>query len=291
MGKGLWIGLALCAFVATAIAGVAQVRKQVEMSMLVSGTIDIDQAGVVVAHSLEQPDKLPPAVVELLGKAVPQWRFEPVKVDGNSVNARARMGVRVIAKQQDDGDYRLRVGSASFGDENGMEGETITADGKPAPPSYPAEAYMAGVQGTVYLVLKVDRRGMVEDAVEEQTNLTVLGSERQMKQARDVLARAAKAAARKWRYNTPTRGEQADDMFWSVRVPVAFTLCNNPRECEQANSEADGAWQAYIPGPKNSVPWISEEDNQQSADALIAGRVYPDGAGPKLLTALGEDAG
>ncbi len=293
MGMRLWIGLVLCAFVASTStstsAGVAQVRKQVEMSLLATGVIDIDQDGTVSAHVLDQPDKLPPAVVELLGKAIPQWRFEPVEADGKVVKARTRMTVRVAANKQDDGSYQVRVNSASFsGTQDNEAGETIAVDGKMTPPRYPMQAAMAGIQGTVYLVLKIDRQGRVEEVVEEQTNLTWLGNEREMEQARSILARAAKSAASKWRYKPPTRGEQADDPHWSVRVPVEFALCDSPRECGQSTSEPYGVWQAYIPGPKNSVPWISDEDNGQSPDALVAGGAYPVGAGPRLLTRLGE---
>ncbi|MDQ3495895.1 MAG: energy transducer TonB [Pseudomonadota bacterium] len=279
----------MCAFVTSASAGVAQVRKQVEVSLLATGAIDIEQDGTVSAHVLDQPDKLPPAVVELLGKVIPQWRFEPVEVDGKLVKARTRMTVRVAARKQDDSSYEIRVNSASFsGNQDNEAGDVIAVDGKMAPPRYPMEAVMAGIQGTVYLVLKIDRQGRVEEVVEEQTNLTWLGNEREMEQARSILARAAKSAARKWRYKPPTRGKQADNPHWSARVPVDFALCKSHLDCGPAKPEPYGVWQAYVPGPKNAVPWISDDDNRQSPDALVAGSAYPVGAGPRLLTRLDE---
>lgn len=287
MGVRLWVCMVLCVFVSSAGASVSQVRKQVEVSTLATGVIDIAQDGTVSGHVLDHQDKLPPVVVELLGKVIPQWRFEPVEIDGKQVKARTLMTVRVAARKQDDGHYEIRLNSASFrGDRDREAGEHVAVEGKMAPPHYPMEALMAGIQGTVYLVLKIDRAGRVADVFEEQTNLTVLGNEREMKRARTMLAVAAKSAARKWRYTTPTRGEQSDKPHWSVRVPVSFAVCTSSDDCKREKSERYGTWEAYVPGPKNTVPWISDDDNRQSPDALVAGSAYPIGTGPKLLTRL-----
>lgn len=275
------------AFAADA-ASRADIRKSIERSVLVTGTIDIGTDGTVIGHRVDQPEKLPEFVRDLVARAVPGFRFEPVRVDGRVVKARAKMGIRVIAKQLDDGNYRLRIGSASFGEEGGVQGETVTAVGQKTPPRYPEAAYMSGVQGTVYLVLKIDRQGTVVEAIDEQVNLTILGNESQMKNGRMLLARAAIAAAKKWRYDAPTRGPLADEEFWSVRVPIDFKLCDGPlRECQMA-AKPYGRWEAYIPGPKNHIPWITDEQNRQNPDAMIAGDARPVGSGPRLLTPVNE---
>lgn len=280
------VGLMLAAFALTVYgAGPAGVRKRAEMSTLVTGTVDIEKDGSIGAHHIDHPDKLLPQIVRLVDKAIPSWRFEPVKVDGKIVKAHTKMSILVIANKLEDGDYRLRIGSASFGEEM-VKGETVTALGEMTPPNYPTSAAMAGIQGTAYLVLKINRQGAVEDAVDEQVNLTIVGSDRQMDDARKVLAKAAKAAARKWRFDIPTRGESADEEFWSLRIPVAFALCDGPSECESKTRHAYGGWEAYIPGPKNTVPWISDEDNRQSPEAMAAGGVYPVGSSPRLVTPL-----
>lgn len=276
--------LLACAFASHA-ATRAEIRKSAEMSMLVTGTINIEKDGSVQRYQLDQAEKLPPGVVQLLAKAVPGWRFEPIQVDGTVVRARAKMGVRLIAKQREDGNYSLRVGGASFGEEGSLKDEeAVRVLGTLKPPRYPQDAVLSGVQGTVYLVLKVGRDGNVADVVEEQVNLTVVGNERQMRDARDVLAKAATVAARKWRFTPPTKGPDVQDDYWSVRVPVDFWLCD---DCK-VGKPTYGTWSAYIPGPKNSVPWISEEQNRMNPDALMAGVAQPVGSGPRLLTPVGE---
>ena len=182
----------------------------------------------------------------------------------------------------------MHIGGASFGEASGAKGETVTAADMLKPPKYPTGAWVAGVEGTVYLVLKVGRDGKVAEAIDEQVNLYVLGNEQQMHGARKSLAKAAMAAGRNWRFNPPTAGPLVGEEFWSVRVPVDFALCDSRSECGKKVETAYGAWKAYIPGPKNNVPWISDEQNRQNPDAVAAGEIRPVGSGPKLLTPLGQ---
>lgn len=275
------VGLLLCVCCAVA-GGRAAVRRQMEMSMLVTGSIDIGSDGSVSAHAVDQPGKIPPGVLQLIGQAVPRWRFEPILVDGRAVPARARMGLRVVARQQDDGTYTLGIRSASFGEEGGVEEESVTA-ARMTSPRYPVAAAASNVSGTVYLVLKVGRAGTVDDVVDEQVNLTVLGTEMQMQQARRLLANAAKVAARNWEFRVPTRGERVDDPYWSARVPVEFALYDGAGK--PGNVDPYGSWQAYIPGPRTEAPW-ARDSASNAPDAMVAGGVYPTGSGPRLLTPL-----
>lgn len=284
MKHGGWLALVLALFGASAdvSAGKAEVRKQAETSMLVTGSIVIEKDGSVGAHSVDQPDKLPPVVIELIDKALPQWRFEPVMVGGKVVRARATMGLRVIASRLDDGSYRLRIGSTSFGDEERAAAEKHIANPrkKLTPPSYPPAAYMANISGTVYLLVKINEHGDVDDVATEQVNLTVLGNERQMERGRKLLSDASVAVARKWQFNLPTRDDLGEDGYLVVRVPVDFTFWDRKQI-------KYGQWQAYIPGPRQHPAWVGEEAASQSPDAMVAGVAYPVGSGPKLLTQLG----
>lgn len=285
MKQAIWFVLLLflCGVGAEARAGTAAVRKQAEMSVLVTGDIVIDKEGRVAAHELDQMEKLPPEVVKLLGNVVPAWRFEPVVVDGRVVRARAKMGLRVIASPLDDGNYRLRIGSVSFGDEEQAAAEKHIADArqKLTPPSYPPAAYRAGIRGTVYLLVKINPRGDVDDVATEQVNLTVVGNERQMEQGRKLLADASVAAARKWLFNVPTHEDLGDDGYLVVRVPIDYQFSDQ-------KVVRYGQWSAYIPGPRQQPAWVEDEDARQSPDAMIAGTAYPVGRGPKLLTPLTE---
>ncbi len=279
---GLGLLMLLSAFLAEAAGTRAEVRQSVENSMLVTGTVDIGIDGAVTGHSIDRPEKLPRVVLDLVVRTVPAFRFEPVLVNGKTVHARAKMGLRVVARQQDDGNFSLRLASADFGADKPIEGEEVVAK-RMKPPVYPAAAYTANITGTVYLVIKVDREGKAEQVLVEQTNLTVLGNDRQMTRAREILEGASIAAARDWRFVIPTKGTAAMDDHWSVRVPVAFSLWSGPTSV----ATPYGKWRAYVPGPKQRVPWISDEENRRNPDALVAGVATRVGSGPKLLTPVG----
>ncbi len=286
---GLGLLLLLSASLAEAGGTAMAVRKTVENSMLVTGTIDIAPDGTTAAHSLDQPEKLPEFVRDLAAKATKGFRFEPVLVDGKPVRARAKMGLRVVATKQDNGDYRMRIASASFGDETKVKGEDVTSSpAMMAPPAYPMSAVASGITGTVYVIVKVDRTGAVQQAAVEQTNLTVVGNGRVMEQGRAILEKSSLVAARKWRFDVPVKGEQATQPFWSVRVPVDYQLHESGSRDSSKEELATpyGKWRAYVPGPRNRIPWISEDENRVSPDALVSGAPHTVGRGPKLLTPL-----
>lgn len=272
----------LASAAAFAGGGPRAVRKQAEASMLVTGKIQVDTAGEVRGYTLDEEAKLPKAVVDLLAKAVPTWKFEPVLIDGVAVNAQTSMSIRVVASKLDDGNYVVRLRGTSFGD-GGVKAEEQVRSASLAPPAYPMLAASAGVAGTVYLLAKVDRDGKVSEVVNEQTNLRVVDTERAMGHWRRILEDAAKGAARKWTFVIPTQGEAAKWDFWVVRVPVVFSL-DSPKQKPEY-----GAWQAYIPGLRQRNPW---DDGKESAsfspDTLPPGGAYLAGAGLKLLSALPE---
>lgn len=277
MDKRLWAGLLLCAFSFALQAGgsASDVRKQTEASMLVTGTVDVAQDGSVIGYAIEKPEQLPAAVTEVVGKAVPQWRFEPVLKDGKPMKARAKMSLLVVANKSDDHHYRVGVRGATFGEERDTSGETVSGK-KMAPPQFPRAALISGVAGSVYLVLRIDRQGKVEDAIVEQVNLRAVARENEMAQWRSTFARSALAATKGWAFTPPTTGASVNDAFWSIRVPIEFQF--------EGSAPKYGQWQTYIPGPRQQVPWVHDLDAWSSPDTLMAGGVYQVGTGLHLLT-------
>lgn len=281
----------LLASSAVLAAGTAAVRKQVEASMLVTGSIQVDGQGKVTGFSLDKKEKLPAGVVGLLDKAVPTWKFEPVLVAGRPADVTTDMSVRLVAKKLDDGNFSLGVRSASFGDFAGRNPKKIKAgdmakarqEGTAAgmcraslsPPNYPDSAVRSGVASNVYLLLKVDRHGRVLDAMAEQVNLKVVSNEKNMARWRKVFSDASLSQARKWCVpSSESLAEGSDDFV--VRVPVMFGLGDLP---------SYGQWEAYVPGPRTPNPWDDEGEGVAfSPDTLLPGRAYAVGSGLKLLT-------
>jgi len=291
MRSSLFLALALAvagggALIDTADAQTArEVRKQAEASMTLSGVIDIGREGQVEGFQLDHREKVDPGVAGFVDKAVQGWRFEPTLVDGKPVPARTAVRLRLIAGNMEGDSMQVRVADARFG-KIGESSEPSTDDvtaAKTRAPVYPPQAVSIRGQGTVLLLVKVGRDGKVADVIAEQTNLTVVGSERAMNQLRDVLAKASVRNARDWTFNPPTTGEDKDRDFWTVRVPVNYSF--------DKQSERYGRWAAYIPGPRQQAPWkTGEETLVAGTDLLPEGGVYMVGRapeGPRLLTPLG----
>ena len=253
------------------------VREQVEVTMLLTGTIDIEPGGSVSSYALDDRAKVPDYVQSMVDREIPAWRFEPTLRDGLAVPVRSPMNLRVVARPVEGDSFQLSIAGVSFGKYSDDATDYVTR-GRLRPPSYPVEAEMAGGKGTVYLVLRINREGRAEDMFVEQVNLTTLGTEAQMATVREVLSKAATDAAWKWTYHPPTTGEHVDDDYWAVRVPVEFRLYDD-------KPAAYGRWEAYLPGPRATAAWAQDG---VSPDAIAGGGLHPVGSGPKLLTPLQE---
>ena len=217
-------------------------------------------------------------------------------VEGKPVHGNARMSLLMVAERIDDRRFRVAIRSGHFGREAVLV-EASYSDARPGtatqdagdqltaidlkPPIYPAQARYAGIQGVVYVVVRVDRTGRVQDAVVELVNLRVLGSGREMAQARELLAGSTLAGARKWTFKPPTRGEWVDQEYWSARVPVDYRFVDDGKA-------RYGQWESYVPGPRSPIPWQMEslEGFEIAPEALVAGVVHQIGTGVKLLGPL-----
>lgn len=277
MGKRYWVMwlLALCVSSAFA-AGPAAVRKQIESSLLVKGTIDIKADGNVAGYTLEGSEALPSGIKSMVARVVPQWRFEPIELSQGAAKARATMSLRFVAKKLGDDNFTIAIRSAHFG--NDHPGQSVSTKRRMSPPKYPEQAARAGVGGTVYTVLRVGRDGRVEDVIAQQVNLRFVADENAMQRWRDLLARTTLRVAKDWVFLPPTKGDEVDAPYWSVRVPVDFIAPGSERP-------KDHKWHAYVPGPRAVIPWRNDE-SETGADALAAGGVYMLNGGPRLLTSL-----
>lgn len=251
-------------------------KQEMEARMLVTGSVDIETDGRVSAVSLDDLEKIPDAVVDLVERAAAKWRFEPIVVDGVPAPARARMSLKVIASkvQGSRDEFVVRLDGARFGDE---DAETGIRSDVLKPPTYPRGALYDGVSGAAYLAIRVGPDGRVEDVVVEQVNLEQVGDKRSMDNWRKDFANAAMEAARDWTFHVSADAPD-DPNWWTVRVPVDYRISNvRPRQ---------DAWSVYVPGPRTEIPWLRSEQSTVPPDALAADGVHPVTNGRRLLTAL-----
>ncbi|WP_114241906.1 energy transducer TonB [Dyella sp. C9] len=268
----------------SAAAGAASpedVRKTAEATMLVTGIIDVDPSGSLHSYALDQPEKLPPAVVGVVGKALSSWAFKLSEPTDELVHS--KVSLRVVAKPMADGNYKVTVEGASFF-QPGPGGEWATIKDRSRQPRYPTEAVDARVSGTAYLLLRIGRDGTVEEAFAEQVNLDQYSSEVDMKHYRKLLADAALDAARHWTYTPPSNGAHVDDPFWLVRSPVVFHIkvIGTPTA-----EQPYGHWKTYIPGPRQELPWIGKSLANESPDAMPEDEMRSGDPRLQLITPVG----
>ena len=261
-------------------AGRGEVRKTVESSMLLTGTIVVGPEGQVTEYAIDQPEKVAKGVLDFVKGNVSRWTFEPTLLDGKSVSVRNKMSLRIVANKQENGDVAVRLGGVNFLPLKVEEGAQVSSIRK-SPPKYPIGAARAGATGTVYLIVKVGRDGKVEDVIAEQVNLEFVATENVMEQARKIFADASIQAARQWKYIPPVKGEDVDAPYWSVRIPIQYSMGDSKKR-------QYGQWESYVPGPRQQVPWEGLRDFPSfSPDTMVAnGDAYQTGKGLRLLTPL-----
>lgn len=251
-----------------AAESVSEMQRRVESSMLVSGTVDISPDGTVTSHTLDHRAKLPAMVVDLVDRAASRWRFQQ-DVAKNPSTRHTDMTLRIVARHQNDGTYKTKIVAASFGaralDED-IEVKSLQ------PPQYPQFAIENRIQGTVHLLVRVDRNGVVTDAASEQVDLDTVANEAVMQQIRKQFAESSVRAAKSWTF-TVHRLSNRPDGAWIVRIPAAFDIR------EFGNSDAKvGKWLVYVPGPKQDAAWLEKygyEKPETDNDALPAGTLQP----------------
>jgi TonB family protein len=277
-GQMVWLCGWLLAVTAGA-AGAQDVRKTAEAGMVVTGTVEVNPDGTLHGYVLDRPEKLPPVVVEAVGRDVPRWKFT---LSGPTAAAvKTTMSLRVVAKPAGDGNFRVGIAGASFGPLD-SDGAGVTGKDRTAMPHYPPQAIKARVSGTAYLALRVGRDGTVQEAIAEQVNLDQFAAEAAMDRYRKDLADASLEAARKWTFNPPAQGPDANNPYWVVRVPVSFSL----HRMGDPIAPPYGRWDVYLPGPRQTAPWIGKALANQSPDAMPDGVLRSGNTGLQLATPL-----
>jgi hypothetical protein len=290
----------LCVFFSGAVlagGGVDAVRKQVQASMLVTGSIVVAQDGSVNSYTLDKQDKLPPLVLEVIGKTVPHWRFAIDVTDfqeymrlSQAKLLKTTMNLRVLAVAADSQHYSVSISDVSFGEDASIKkifdekapSDRLTEKSLAAP-RYPSRSAQDGIGGTVYVEVRIGRDGSVEDQIVRQVNLRVLAPENEMAIFRKDLASAAVEAARHWKFNPPTSGREAGQQHWYASIPVNF--CPDVR-CTQ---EAYGKWVGYVPGPNTPAPWHDDPmAPAEDSGAMPAGVAFQPDRRLKLLTSPGK---
>lgn len=260
LGRIVGLGL-LLAMVAGTHA--QSVRKTAEASMVLTGTVDVNPDGTLRGYTIDKREAVPPDVAAIVDKNVSRWTFKLSAPTTEVIHS--KMSLLVLAKPAGDDKYSVTVSGTSFNEDDGKSTEGVSYKSNNAHPAYPQPAVNARVSGTVFVLLRIGRDGLVEDAVAEQVNLDQYGSTSDMRLYRKLFAEASLRAARQWTFNPPTQGKSVDDPYWQARVPVQFSL---HKVGEPMEERPYGRWHGYIPGPRETPPWVSKALLSEAPDAM-----------------------
>lgn len=251
-----------------ALPTVVEVDADVQESILVSGTIDVESDGSVGGYRLEHESELPPSVVARIAAAVPTWRFRPTIIDGEGVAVRARMHLRLVAKPINASAKEIRLSSASF-PHNAATGETLEIGHVSLTDLIRALSRLRA-DGIVYVSMKVDRDGRVEDAVVRQVTLYARTTRSRMALVRDEYTRSALITVQRMRFLPISAGESRHAPYWTGILPIE--LCMDESPCY---TRKPWQWGGYFPGPLNRAPWDIDHPTGATdprGDAIPSGR-------------------
>lgn len=267
---------ALLLALALTAAAAQGMEDRLEMSMLVSGTIQIDPDGSVAGHQLDRPEKLPRGVVVAVENAVAGWRFEPVETPDGPTVVQATMSMLVVARGHDEDSFELSVQHARFGN----EGDVVRWHTAPRA-TYPRRALEARVSGTVYLLLAIGPGGEVQRAHAGRVDLTSPVASQERERYRNILAQAASRGARNARVELAEEVGVGEGRVRWVLAPIDFVI-GPPFPTEE---QRYGRWTVYLPG-KVLLPedWEGVRDDV-AVETYAGGGVYlVNDRGPRLAT-------
>lgn len=224
----------------------------------VDGQIVIDSQGGLTEYKIKT--EMPAQLRQGLDKAVRQWKFEPVIVNGKPVRAQTNMRVTLAAYKEGE-DYRVKVDNVTFpGDAKGAVKADVEADVQGAvtisrksmpPPGYPMQLLSVG--GVVLLYLKLTPEGKVEDAVPVQTSLLdVKGKDRLLAKAIALFEKSAVQKAKTWRFDVVMNGGTVEPRDLTVSVPVEYL----PYDSKRIKL---GQWRTEVRGPRKEASWLASD--------------------------------
>lgn len=251
--KRILIGIGLLAASGLASATHAPASSSASLaSMDVTGSITVSPEGFVSGYKLNRPEKLPPYVVQLLNRSIPRWRFKPNRRDGHPVIIKTRMSIRLVARPAPGHKYSIGIDQTNFGTPGTRDRQQVRFKGKVKPPLYPLEPRMDHVNGTVYVLARINRKGAVVKAAVEEVDLGMRAAPNLMTRWRRDFARATLKVVRHWTFSVPTEGKQASMKSWTVFIPVQYDFSY------ERHLDTYGKWRPYIPGPPQYIPWIQD---------------------------------
>jgi TonB family protein len=249
------------------------------MSLQVSGEVDIDASGNVVAFRFEAPP--PDSVRPAIERTIRGWHFVP-RIDGAVVQAQTLSMLMSLSARETGGKYLSKVENVALSAKatkpsRTAENEAVTLRADVLrPPMYPQGLFELGISGKVLVGLLIDAKGRVASATVVQSAL--MDAQDQSEGARRALKyfeEASLDAAHRWRFEV-TRGAGVPtpgDM--TVLVPVNYAM---------GRKEPTGRWRSIVRTTRTPPPWLPAADDRTRIGVADVGEqgTVPDAADVRL---------
>lgn len=271
------------------------------LTMRVEGTLAVDENGNVLAHTVDT--EIDPRFKALIDKAVAQWKFMPVTVEGKPARAKSDMRVTLAARELADGGMSVKIDNVIFYDRAkdrtaANEEAVATAASKKAPflriarmtrkIEYPRGYHLNGVV-TMAIQGNPDD-GTVANVTPTQCSLYFAkASPEELARACKLLGDSVARAIRTWKIGVDLNGAvpTADNM--TAMMSVEFRMQGDERRIE--GSAKAGQWRAEARTPYAPATWLKPDGFTQrvgtsdvEGSEMLPGRSklqFRDGTEPK----------
>lgn len=257
------------------------------ITMQVDGNIVIDPLGRVADYRVDTP-----VLEELrlaIDRAVRQWRFQPVVIDGTPRQVSAKMRV-VLAATRIAEKYQVKIDNVVFPDADKSARERWKNENASAtisirsiqPPGYPLALLQAGVSGRVLLGVRIAADGRVAEVVAVQSMLfDVSGRERTLASAIRQFEGAAVSAAKSWRFNVVAKSVALAPKDMTGMVPVEFVM-------DRSKADLPGQWRTVVRLPRRPIGWLKQTPEIQKIGVsdVVNGELISLSNSPVLATAV-----
>lgn len=249
-------------FVSCLLAAVSSVlaASEVELTLSLGGSVDIDQQGAVVDYTLTTPvtDDLRAAI----DSRVRNWRFAPIRVNGVAVPARTSMAFSLRAERVSEEKFHLHFGKPTFGAPSLVP---RSQRGRGAI-QFPRDLARVGVGGRVMLAIRIDNEGRVVEVHPYQTSLDARpNDERQAQKLRETMERAVMRSARHWQFHL-AESIDGETRGMTALIPIDFAV-GPPGQSKRKLT----GWRALLPGPVDPAPWQDQIPADLDLSALENG--------------------
>jgi hypothetical protein len=284
MHKGPWT-LALCLLLspfAGSASDASQGRsaegepieaEEALLTMRVDGQIAIDEHGKVLDYRIDT--ELQPALRALIDKAVPNWLFWPVIVDGKPIAARTGMRITLAGTPVDKG-YSIAVDNVTFSSKGAPDpsaharipaspGVEMSIKSRKSRIQFPGYR----VNGLVVVHVRVSPQGTIEEIGASQSSLfNLTGSSKLLAKARKAMEDSAIKGIRGWTFNVDTHGRTPKPEELSGAISVEFVW--NTDSADQL--QRAGVWRHELRGPYQAPAWLRDTRLAQRIGSSDMGR-------------------